>query len=133
MIGAVLIILLVVLFIVITNVYLSWVRRKCPEPIVIDNCPPCPKCPEMPEYPDPNSELLSQNDNLKAMVRYLTLIVKKYEAEKELYKLSHGYHQVYNSPKMEYLKKEIHRMIRRIKSDPGKTNFFEKHLNGIIE
>lgn len=75
----------------------------------------------------------SKNDNLETMVRYLTLIVKKYEAEQELYRLSNGYHQVYNSPKMEYLRKEIRRMIEEIKADQSKATFFQKNLNGIIE
>lgn len=126
MIGVVLFLVILVLFIGGMNSYLSWVRRECPKPIAFD----CPKCPTCPEYPDPNSSLVSENDNLKSMVRYLTLIIKKYGAEKELYKLSHGYHQVYNSPKMEYLKKEIYRTMKRIKSNPDSTLFFEKHLNG---
>lgn len=130
MINVVLFILIVILIVLFANVYFSWNRSKCPDPIVINDCPACPKCPK---YPEPNEDLMNQNDSLKSMVRYLTLIVKKYEAEKEIYKLSNGYHQVYNSPKMEYLKKEIHRMIQRIKQDPNQTRFFEKHLNGIIE
>lgn len=131
MIGIVLFIVILVLLIAIVNVYFAWARRKCPDPIVID-CPPCPKL-EASQYPDPNRDLVNKNAQLSMMVRYLTLIIKKYEAEKELYKLSHGYHQVYNSPKMEYLKKEIHRMIQQIKSDPASSEFFSKHLNNIID
>ena len=129
MIGIVLLIVVIVLFAAMANIYLSWVQKKCPDPIVIDNCP---KCPDPPVYPDPNATLVEQNNNLKTMTRYLTLVIKKYDAEKELYKLSNGYHQVYNSPKMEYLKKEMHRMIQRIKTNPSQTMFFEQHLNGLI-
>lgn len=129
MIGIVLFIVILVFGVVILNSYLSWVRGECPKPLA----PTTIGCPKCPDYPDPNPSFVEENNNLKAMVRYLTLIIKKYEAEKELYKLSHGYHQVYNSPKMEYLKKEIYRTIKRIKSSPSTTMFFQKHLNGIIE
>lgn len=131
MIGFVLFVVILVLLIMVVNIYLSWVRRKCPDPLIMD-CPKCPDCPSIPDYPDPNSSLVEENKNLKAMIRYLTLIIKKYEAEKELYKLSHGYHQVYNSPKMEYIKKELHRIQKRVKSQPTTLSFFEQHLNGII-
>jgi hypothetical protein len=131
MLNIIVVLIFVVLLGVMLNIYFSWVARKCPPPIAVD-CPPCPKCPPMPVYPDPSTALLGENKNLKSMVRYLTLVLKKFEAEKELYKLSHGYHQVYNSPKMDYLKKEIRRMIQQIKGDPDATIFFERHLNGVL-
>lgn len=123
MIGYVLFLVILMLILMVGNVYLSWM-------IPTDKCPPCPNL-SMPK--DPCSQLQSKNDNLETMVRYLTLIVKKYEAEQELYRLSNGYHQVYNSPKMEYLRKEIRRMIEEIKADQSKATFFQKNLNGIIE
>ena len=123
----------VVLLILLVNIYLSWVKRKCPEPIVIDKCPKCPDCPDCPKCPDANAALTAENTNLRLMVQYLTLIIKKYESEKELYRLAHGYHQVYNSPKMEYLKKEIYRTIQRVKANPSTLRFFERNLNGVIE
>ena len=74
-------------------------------------CPPCPKFPGCPVTKFPNGMSLEgcviharENGYMKDMIRYLTLILKRYEAEKELYVLSHGYAQVYNSPKMEYIK-----------------------------
>lgn len=136
MLGITLTLVALVLIFVIVNVYFTifgpgGVAGKSIPQIAVD-CPPCPKCPPMPVYPDPNTALVTENRNLKTMVRYLTLTLKKFEAEKELYKLSHGYHQVYNSPKMDYLKKEIRRMIQRIKQDPDAAVFFERHLNGVL-
>jgi len=130
--GVVIVLVIVVLCVAVVNVYLSWIRPSG-NMISIDKCPACPVCPVCPTVSEPGAKLASMNDNLETMVRYLTLIIKKYEAEKELYRLSHGYHQVYNSPKMEYLKKEINRMIQEIKKDDTKRSFFEKNLNGIIE
>ncbi len=101
--------------------YLSWFGIGCPVPII--QAPVCPPCPV--------SDTI-ETENLKDMVRYLTLVIKKYEAEKELYLLSNGYHQVYNSPKMEYLKKEISRTIDRIKNDPNKSVYFEQNLSNIV-
>ena len=133
MIEIVLCLAVLILVAVLGNTYIGWINGECPKPIIINDCPQCPQCPECASYPDPNTTLLKQNENLKMMVRYLTLVLKKLEAQKELYKLSHGYHQVYNSPKMEYLKKAIRKMKKEIKSDASTTMFFERNLNNIIE
>lgn len=126
--------LVVVAAIVILNAYFSWIRGGVGGsiPQISVDCPPCPKCPPLPIYPEPTQVVLGENKNLKSMVRYLSLVLKKFEAEQEIYKLSNGYHQVYNSPKMEYLKKEIYRMIKGIKADPEATLFFERNLSGVL-
>lgn len=121
---------LVILCVVVVNIYFAWVRRECPDPVVINECPVCPPSRSC---PDVDAILRKKNDNLSMMVRYLTLIIKKFDAEKELYRLSSGHHRVYNSPKVEYLKKEIYRMIKRIKLDSGSTLFFERNLNNMID
>ena len=74
-----------------------------------------------------------ENDYMKDMIRYMTLIIKRYEAENELYVLSKGYAQVYNSPKLDYIKNELRRMLKEVKANPKKRTFFEKNLNNIIE
>ena len=127
-----------VLFIVIVCLGgMQWSQIGCPPRIPNRPCPACPVCPEI-RFPSGMTlegciKSNNENDYMKDMIRYLTMIVKRYEAEKELYVLSHGYAQVYNSPKMEYVKKELRRMKKKIKSDPKKTRFFEMHLNNIIE
>lgn len=127
----------VVAILVITAVtgYQSWNGTICPTPI-IPACPPCPSIQSssgtQSSIGGGGSDCTTENANLKEMVRYLTLVIKKYEAEQELYKLSNGYHQVYNSPKMEYLRKEISRTIAKIKSDPNTAAYFEQNLSYVV-
>lgn len=120
--NVILIITIVMLIFIFITLYFAW-RATTP---LIPACPPCPTI-------DRNSLYSQDVDNLKEMVGYLTLIIKKYEAEKELYVLSNGYHQVYNSPKLEYLQKEIAKTIERVKANKNTESFFEKNLNNIIE
>lgn len=124
-----------VLILLALAVWLVLTKFNCEKPL---GCPPCPSCPTLPKFPNGLSmegciQSAEDNENMKDMIRYLTLILKRYEAEKELYVLSHGYAQVYNSPKMEYIKKELRRMLKSVKSDPRKLAFFEKNLNNVIE
>ena len=127
-------VLVALLIFVLTLGILFWLsmarRPECPPPRECPDCPPQRVCPTRPEL---CQEVIQENNYLKDMVRYLTLILKRYEAEKELYTLSHGYAQVYNSPKMEYIKKELRRMLKYVKSDVQRKQFFEKHLNNVIE
>lgn len=121
--------LLVVVFIMI---WLIWNGSNCPLPL---SCPPCPTLPRFPSGLSMESCVnnTQENEYMKDMIRYLTLILKRYEAEKELYVLSNGYAQVYNSPKLEYLKNELRRMLKVVKSDQNKRKYFEKNLNNVIE
>jgi hypothetical protein len=129
----VLIIVVAILVISALTGYQSWNGTICP---VIPSCPPCPPCSSAggssPSGSSGRGDCTTENGNLKEMVRYLTLVIKKYEAEQELYKLSNGYHQVYNSPKMEYLRIEIARTIARIKKDQNTAAYFEQNLSNVI-
>ncbi len=128
---------LVIILIILLGlaVWLVLVKFNCDAPI---GCPSCPRCPPSPIFPNGLSmegcvKNAEDNAYMKDMIRYLTLILKRYEAEKELYVLSNGYAQVYNSPKMDYLKKELHRMLKTVKENPKELAFFEKNLNNVIE
>ena len=128
--------ILILLVITIVFGWLMFNKSNCDIPLP---CPPCPRCPECPIVKFPSGLSLEgcikntkEAEYMREMIRYLTYIIKRYEAEKELYILSHGYAQVYNSPKMEYIKKELRRMLQSVKKDPEKIRFFEKHLNGVI-
>ncbi len=124
----------VVAILVITTLlgYQSWNGTICPTPIIQPaSCPPCPGGSSS-SGTNKGSDCGSENTNLKEMVRYLTLVIKKYEAEQELYKLSNGYHQVYNSPKLEYLRKEISRTIAKIKATPDTAAYFEQNLSYVV-
>jgi hypothetical protein len=103
------------------------------------NCPPCPtlKCPDCPECPtlecpNPDVALEKRNDHLTDMVKYLTLIVRKNYARDELYKWNQAAHQVWNSPKIQTIEKQIRFMIEKIKSDPDKLKFFRENLDQVI-
>jgi hypothetical protein len=112
--------------------WVRWTELVCPIHPPCHPCPDCPKCPDCPiaQVQKTHSE---ETEYMKDMIKYLTLIIKRYEAEKELYVLSHGYAQVYNSPKMSYIKKELRRMKNNIKSNPQKLRYFEMNLNNVIE
>lgn len=127
-----LVVILLVGFIVL--IWLIFQGTNCIKP------PACPTCPSCPDLKFPNGMSIEgcvisaqENDYMKDMIRYMTLIIKRYEAENELYVLSKGYAQVYNSPKLDYIKNELRRMLKEVKANPKKRTFFEKNLNNIIE
>lgn len=74
----------------------------------------------------------TENRNLRLMVKYLTLILKRHDAEKELYRLAQGHSQVYHSPRIDVLDKQIYQMKKVIKEDPKTLNFFKLNLDLVI-
>lgn len=74
----------------------------------------------------------SENQKLKLMVKYLTLALKRGDAEKELYRLAQGHAQVYHSPRIDVLDKQIYDFKQMIKKDPQTLNFFKLNLDLII-
>lgn len=118
----ILVVTIILLVVMIMTLYFAWVASSP----FIPACPPCPKI-------DTNALYSKEVENLKEMVNYLILVIKKYDAEKELYKLSNGYHQVYNSPKLDSIQREIARIKDKVKKDPTALDFFEKNLTNILD
>lgn len=99
---------------------------ECPK------CPECPRCPECPKQLDPNESLQKQNEMMKSMIKYLTLIIRKNDAEKELFRLEHGHHRVFHSPRIDTINNQIALFKTQIKKNPDKLQFFEENLDLLI-
>ena len=73
-----------------------------------------------------------ENKNLKMLSKYLALVLRKRDAEKELYRLAQGHAQVYYSPRIEVLDKQIYAMKKEIQKDPEMLKFFQMNLDIVI-
>ena len=91
-----------------------------------DNCPPCPVCPLT---GSPASAVAS---NFALLSKYLTLIIKKNEAQDEIFHLAQGYARVYTSPKLELINRQISDMRKRVHADPSLQKFFEDNLDANV-
>lgn len=106
--------------------YYIYTRGNCP-PMTFPDCPDC-NC----TFPDVDASLKTENDHLKMMVKYMSIIIRKNEAEKELYKWSQGTHRVFNSPKIEQFEKQILAIREKVNSDELLQKFFEDNLNMLL-
>lgn len=79
-----------------------------------------------------STDAATENRNLKLMVKYLTLLLRKQEAQKELYRLVQGNARVYHSPQLDTLDKQIYELKKVIQSDPKTLDFFKFNLDLII-
>ena len=73
--------------------------------------------------------LTEENANLKLLAKYLTLIIRKSEAEKELYTIETGKRQVYNSPTLVQLNRQITIFKEKIRANPSALKYFDENLN----
>lgn len=71
----------------------------------------------------------NETENLRLLAKYLTLIIRKNEAEKELYTIETGKRQVFNSPTLVQLNKQITLFKERIRENPSALKYFEENLN----
>jgi len=76
-----------------------------------------------------DADLVVENTNLKLMAKYLTLVLRKRDAEKELYRLAQGHSRVYHSPRLDLLDKQIYSLKKEIQKDPKTLNFFKFNLD----
>jgi len=74
-------------------------------------------------------DLSTENANLKLLAKYLTLIIRKSEAQKELYTIETGKRQVYNSPTLVQLNRQITIFKEKIRSNPNALKYFDENLN----
>lgn len=75
------------------------------------------------------SDLTTENANLKLLAKYLTLLLRKTEAEKELYTIETGKRQVYNSPTLAQLNKKITEFKQTIRGNPDALKYFNENLD----
>jgi hypothetical protein len=90
------------------------------------------KFPKIPECPPCINKVPDDTANLILLNKYLMLVIKKYDAEKELYRLMNGFHQVYNSPKLDLLNKEIKQLKEEVKSNKATLTYFKTNLDNLI-
>ena len=65
---------------------------------------------------------------LEDMVRYLTVIVQKHAAQREVYKLTNGYAQTFGSPRLDALERKRQYLLSQVKKDPQEIAFFRENL-----
>lgn len=128
--------LFTIIGIIIGMGYYIYSKRGCP-PERVSECPGCPKtpCPDCPPCPDCMKilkEIQKENGHLKEMVKYMSVIIRKNEAQKELYKWQQNAHRVFESPKIRTYNKQIDNIITNVKGDAEKLKFFEDNLNMLI-
>ena len=88
--------------------------------------------PKIPECPPCINKVPDDTANLILLNKYLMLVIKKYDAEKELYRLMDGHHQVFNSPKLDLLNKEIKQLKEEVKSNKSTLSYFKTNLDNLI-
>lgn len=76
-----------------------------------------------------SNDLTAENANLKLLAKYLTLLLRKNEAEKELYTIGTGKRQVYNSPTLVQLNKKIIEFKQTIRDNPTALKYFNENLD----
>lgn len=76
-----------------------------------------------------STDLATENANLKLLAKYLTLLLRKNEAEKELYTLQTGKRQVYNSPTLLQINKKLTEFKQTIRDDPTALKYFNENLD----
>ena len=76
-----------------------------------------------------NIDQSTENKYLRLMVKYLTLLLRRRDAEKELYRLAQGHSQVYHSPRIDVLDKQIYEIKKMVQKDPKTLDFFKLNLD----
>ena len=76
-----------------------------------------------------SNDMGTENANLKLLSKYLTLLLRKNEAEKELYTIQTGKRQVYNSPTLVQLNKKITEFKQTIRNNPNALKYFNENLD----
>jgi len=87
------------------------------------SCPPCPVCP-----PDRTADV----NNLTLLSKYLTLIIRKNEAQDEIFRLAQGHARVYTSPKLEQINRDIFDFKKKVQNDPATQKFFDTNLDSAV-
>ena len=77
-------------------------------------------------------ECARENEHLKMLAKYLILVVRKNGAERELFRMEHGYARVFESPRLQTIHKQIAMMKKQIKSDPEILQFFQENLDLVL-
>lgn len=90
------------------------------------------RCPECPKTLDINGQISGDNEMLKLMVKYLTLVIRKNDAEKELFKLEKGHHQVFHSPRIDQINNQLALFKGQIIGDPRKLQYFQENLDLMV-
>ena len=70
-----------------------------------------------------------ENANLKLLAKYLTLLIRKNEAERELYTIETGKREVYHSPRLVQLNKQITVFKQKIRDNPDALKYFNENLD----
>jgi hypothetical protein len=110
------------------------IRNNIYEHVTIGDCPACPSCtcPQNPACPVCPPDRTKDVDNLTALSKYLTLIIRQKEAEDEIFRLAQGHARVYTSPKLELINRQIAEFKKRVNSDLPTQRFFEDNLDSSI-
>jgi hypothetical protein len=115
-------ILVILLILYFLNLYLNNSLSEAFD----DPLSPTPKTKTPPVPFDPNE------DRYKLLSKYLILVLRKYNAQEDLYKLTNGHAQVFQSPRLDHLNHQIAEFKKRIKSNPETLQFFTDNLDLII-
>lgn len=106
---------------------------ECPKQTA---CPPCPQCPQMqcpkiecPMPKDPTEATKNENEHLRLLSKYLTILVRIKDAEEELYRTQSGRHRVYHSPRLVQLRKQMMIFKQKIQKDKTALQFFNDNLD----
>lgn len=73
-----------------------------------------------------------ERDNLKLLAKYLTLLIRKNEAEQELYTLQTGKRQVFNSPRLVMLNQQLTIFKKKVRENKEALKFFNDNLDILV-
>jgi hypothetical protein len=76
-----------------------------------------------------STSLETENANLKLLAKYLTLLLRKNEAERELYTIETGKREVYYSPTLVQLNKKITEFKQTIRANSDALKYFNENLD----
>ena len=99
---------------------------------IITKCPTCPTCPTCPDCSKQNEQVIHENKHLKLLSKYLTILVRKNEAERELYALQSGRRQVFHSPRIIQLNRQLTIFKKKIREDKNALQYFNDNLDLLL-
>jgi hypothetical protein len=73
-----------------------------------------------------------ERDNLKLLAKYLTLLIRKNEAEQELFTLQTGKRQVFNSPRLVMLNQQLTIFKKKVRDNKEALKFFNDNLDILV-
>lgn len=76
-----------------------------------------------------SGSISNELEHYKLLSKYLTLILRKKDAQDELFKLEQGYARVYHSPRLDKINRQIYSFQKMIKKEPNTLKFFEENLD----